>query len=86
MFIDDCQCVSKTNTSFLPLRWRMSETATGNKKPRRPDTRQCRICLGGVEEVEELGRLIKPCHCRGSMRVSTTMTILCLYIDIDIYF
>ncbi|KAJ7357288.1 hypothetical protein DFH08DRAFT_851555 [Mycena albidolilacea] len=32
-----------------------------------PDERQCRICLAGVEEVPELGRLIKPCLCKGSI-------------------
>ncbi|KAJ6621664.1 hypothetical protein B0H10DRAFT_1789374 [Mycena sp. CBHHK59/15] len=30
------------------------------------DERQCRICLAGVEEVT-LGRLIKPCLCKGSI-------------------
>ncbi|KAF5375197.1 hypothetical protein D9758_000358 [Tetrapyrgos nigripes] len=31
-----------------------------------PD-KQCRICLGGLEEELELGRLIRPCLCKGSM-------------------
>ncbi|KAJ7244721.1 hypothetical protein B0H12DRAFT_1128499 [Mycena haematopus] len=31
-----------------------------------PDERQCRICLAGAEELE-LGRLIKPCLCKGSI-------------------
>lgn len=31
---------------------------------------QCRICFGGVEEEDTLGRLISPCLCTGSMRVS----------------
>jgi hypothetical protein len=31
-----------------------------------PDERQCRICLAGVEETT-LGRLIKPCLCKGSI-------------------
>lgn len=35
-----------------------------------PDDRQCRICLGGVEDEGEMGRLISPCLCAGSMRVS----------------
>ncbi|KAJ7125657.1 hypothetical protein C8R43DRAFT_1029830 [Mycena crocata] len=30
------------------------------------DSRQCRICLAGPEETE-LGRLIKPCLCKGSI-------------------
>lgn len=35
------------------------------------DDRQCRICLCGPEEEAEYGRLISPCLCAGSMRVST---------------
>ncbi|KAJ6519743.1 hypothetical protein C8R45DRAFT_33160 [Mycena sanguinolenta] len=31
-----------------------------------PDERQCRICLAGAEETE-MGRLIKPCLCKGSI-------------------
>ena len=34
------------------------------------DEKQCRICFGGVEEEAEMGKLIRPCRCRGSMRVS----------------
>ncbi|CED84951.1 Protein involved in mRNA turnover and stability [Phaffia rhodozyma] len=30
--------------------------------------KQCRICFGGIEDEEELGRLISPCVCNGSMR------------------
>jgi E3 ubiquitin-protein ligase DOA10 len=33
-------------------------------------TRSCRICFGGVEDESELGRLISPCLCSGSMKVS----------------
>lgn len=32
--------------------------------------RQCRICFGGEEDEDELGRLFSPCVCSGSMRVS----------------
>lgn len=32
------------------------------------DERQCRICLGGVDEEDTLGRLISPCLCKGSMK------------------
>lgn len=32
------------------------------------DSKQCRICLDG--EVPELGRLIRPCLCKGSISVS----------------
>ena len=33
------------------------------------DERQCRICFGGLEEEDALGKLISPCLCIGSMRV-----------------
>lgn len=36
------------------------------------DDRQCRICFSGPEEEDSLGRLISPCLCTGSMRVSYT--------------
>jgi len=36
------------------------------------DMRQCRICLGGPDE--ELGRLIKPCLCKGSIKVRSKPT------------
>ena len=35
------------------------------------DARQCRICFSGREEEETLGRLISPCLCTGSVRVSS---------------
>lgn len=38
--------------------------------------RQCRICFGGEEDEDELGRLFSPCVCSGSMRVSQT-PIMC---------
>lgn len=31
--------------------------------------KQCRICLDGVEAERELGRLIRPCLCKGSISV-----------------
>jgi hypothetical protein len=34
------------------------------------DERQCRICFSGREEEDTLGRLISPCLCTGSVRVS----------------
>lgn len=40
------------------------------------DEKQCRICFSGPEEQDALGRLISPCMCRGSMRVSTEL-VLC---------
>lgn len=38
-----------------------------------PDERQCRICFGGREEEETMGRLISPCLCTGSMRVRVSI-------------
>ena len=32
--------------------------------------KQCRICLDGVEAENEVGRLIRPCLCKGSISVS----------------
>jgi len=32
-----------------------------------PEEKQCRICLAGVDEVPELGRLFRPCMCKGSI-------------------
>lgn len=34
------------------------------------DERQCRICLDGADAERELGRLIRPCLCKGSISVS----------------
>ena len=33
------------------------------------DEKQCRICLDGPEAEFELGRLIRPCLCKGSISV-----------------
>ncbi|KAG9013064.1 hypothetical protein FRB94_003896 [Tulasnella sp. JGI-2019a] len=38
------------------------------EEPAMVEERQCRICLGGDEEQAELGRLFRPCKCRGSMK------------------
>jgi len=32
-----------------------------------PEEKQCRICLDGSESEQELGRLIRPCLCKGSI-------------------
>lgn len=37
--------------------------------------KQCRICFSGPEEEDALGRLISPCMCAGSMRVSTELVL-----------
>ncbi|KXN83848.1 E3 ubiquitin-protein ligase MARCH5 [Leucoagaricus sp. SymC.cos] len=39
--------------------------ATGNDIP--TEEKQCRICLDGSEAERELGRLIRPCLCKGSI-------------------
>ncbi len=44
------------------------EARSGTATP--AEEQQCRICFGGREEEAELGRLISPCLCAGSMRVS----------------
>lgn len=31
--------------------------------------KQCRICLDGLDAERELGRLIRPCLCKGSISV-----------------
>jgi hypothetical protein len=33
------------------------------------EEKQCRICLDGQNAEEELGRLIRPCLCKGSISV-----------------
>jgi hypothetical protein len=38
------------------------------------DERQCRICFSGREEEAALGKLISPCLCTGSVRVSRKRT------------
>ncbi|KPV78291.1 uncharacterized protein RHOBADRAFT_50773 [Rhodotorula graminis WP1] len=42
------------------------ERATEEQAP--ADDRICRICFGGAEDEEELGRLFSPCVCRGTSR------------------
>jgi hypothetical protein len=50
----------------IPLR----ETYADSDEGAPEDERQCRICFSGREEEETLGRLISPCLCTGSVRVS----------------
>jgi hypothetical protein len=45
---------------------------SGTQTPK--DDRQCRICFGGPEDEAQLGRLISPCLCSGSMRVSVSVS------------
>lgn len=33
------------------------------------EEKQCRICLSTEEDEQELGRLFRPCKCKGSMKV-----------------
>lgn len=65
---------SDTEQSALPESPRSASPAAAPASAESPRTKtpteekQCRICLAGPEEEEELGRLISPCHCRGSIR------------------
>jgi E3 ubiquitin-protein ligase DOA10 len=45
---------------------------TGNNNI--PEEKQCRICFDGVEAERELGRLIRPCLCKGSISVRAHTT------------
>jgi hypothetical protein len=47
----------------------LPSTSTPPPQEKVKEEKQCRICLGGEEDVGELGRLIKPCLCRGSIKV-----------------
>lgn len=53
-------------------------TPLGGKDTDPAEEKQCRICLGGVEDEEDMGRLISPCLCTGSMRVSVSQACLCV--------
>lgn len=39
------------------------------------DEPQCRICLGGQEDCDELGPLIRPCRCTGTISVSSRVAL-----------
>jgi E3 ubiquitin-protein ligase DOA10 len=41
-----------------------------------PEEKQCRICLDGEDAGHELGRLIRPCLCRGSISVRSGIVIV----------
>ncbi|KAF9455110.1 hypothetical protein P691DRAFT_716330 [Macrolepiota fuliginosa MF-IS2] len=43
----------------------MSDNTGNNHNP--PEEKQCRICLDGPEAERELGKLIRPCLCKGSI-------------------
>ena len=43
------------------------------------ESKQCRICLSGPEDVQTSGRLIKPCLCKGSMQVSPSIHFYSLH-------
>lgn len=59
-------------TTALKKEGRDGRPQSGTSTPS-GDERQCRICFGGWEDEGELGRLISPCLCAGSMRVSTVV-------------
>ena len=52
-----------------PLR-SVEEVEDIEQRARESDERLCRICFAGAEDEESQGRLISPCLCTGSMRVS----------------
>lgn len=55
----------------MPLEEPLTEQTTNAAAPDSADQseeKQCRICLDG--EDPELGRLIRPCLCKGSVSVS----------------
>jgi hypothetical protein len=56
------------DTKSTPLREIDPDSDEGGPE----DERQCRICFSGREEEETLGRLISPCLCTGSVRVSAS--------------
>lgn len=58
---------SNTATTHQPPRSDSNEQ--GADSPPEGEDRQCRICFAGADEEPELGRLFKPCKCKGSMKV-----------------
>ena len=44
--------------------------------------KQCRICLDGVEVERELGRLIRPCLCKGSISVSAGIPLCTTFLSL----
>lgn len=57
-----------------PVPIQVGEVDEDEEEP--PDERQCRICFSGQEEEATMGRLISPCLCSGSMRVSPFLLLL----------
>jgi len=45
-----------------------SEGSGINGSANAPEDKMCRICFAGSEEEDNLGRLISPCQCKGTMR------------------
>ena len=58
-----------------------SNNATDNANTQAEDPPQCRICLDG--EDPELGRLIRPCLCKGSVSVCI-YTIIAVSLSLNI--
>lgn len=59
-----------------PLR-SVEEVEEIERTARESDEKLCRICFAGAEDEESQGRLISPCLCTGSMRVSRVPVIWC---------
>lgn len=67
---DEWYTTDKGSSSESVRRTASPEPRPESPRAKTPEEKQCRICLAGPEEEAELGRLISPCHCRGSIRVS----------------
>ena len=57
----------------FPVTTSMSDSKNTDPPPS-PQEKQCRICLDG--EDPELGRLIRPCLCKGSISVSIVLRLV----------
>jgi hypothetical protein len=57
------------------------EVTEGVKEEIPSGGKTCRICFAGEEEEEDLGRLISPCLCSGSMRVSCALVAFLRVVD-----
>jgi len=64
-----------TESDNIPLQNFTVETSddiNSTKPPQRqqppPLENTCRICYGGVEEEHDLGKLVSPCKCKGTMK------------------
>lgn len=54
-----------------------NDDTSANIQPSSPaaEEKQCRICLDGADAEPQLGKLIRPCLCKGSISVSPERAI-----------